>query len=53
MGKGWSDKYICPKCWHEGCGGSCESAQQRSDRLRTEQVKNVAKQRKQDAQGRR
>ena len=46
-------KDICRKCWHEGCDGSCESAQQRSDRLRIEQVKKVAKQRKQDAQGRR
>jgi hypothetical protein len=29
---------ICPKCWHEGCDGSCESAADRAARERAAQV---------------
>lgn len=47
-----NDKDVCPKCWHEGCKGNCESLQDRRERENREQVRQTAERMRRQRRGR-
>jgi hypothetical protein len=42
---------ICPKCWHEGCKGNCETPAERKARELREQIAAITRRQRRDKKG--